>query len=268
MERDHANDGCAADILATTGFCNAPMVSLKDVTIAITQSSAPEYCCSAPLDVYKTPDCRDLVTQAAIGRQLRILQISAATAPGAIRVLLCADDYPGWIPVSALPSLRPAIAPYAYQPVDAATVQRRMPQVMAFAHAAQAQPNQYRWGGTIGPDYDCSGLVQAAFASAGIILPRDSYQQAAFVQPVDWQSLIPGDLLFFSERDRITHVALYLGNNRYIHSSGKDSGRNGIGIDSLVDLEDAISHHYYQQLQGAGRVVKSYQAQGRPMPCR
>jgi hypothetical protein len=50
-----------------------------------------------------------------------------------------------------------------------------------------------------------------------------------------------------------------LGNNCYIHSSGKEQGRNGIGIDQLSEQGNKVSQAYYQQLRGAGRVVKSYE---------
>ena len=61
---------------------------------------------------------------------------------------------------------------------------------------------------------------------------------------------------------RTTHVAIYLGEGRYIHSSGKDKGRNGIGIDSIVNLSDPISQGFYDLLRCFGRVTKSYQPSG------
>jgi cell wall-associated NlpC family hydrolase len=65
-----------------------------------------------------------------------------------------------------------------------------------------ATPNEYLWGGTVAPNYDCSGLMQAAFGSVGIQLPRDSYQQEAFTEPVAMDDLQRGDLLFFGPRRR------------------------------------------------------------------
>jgi cell wall-associated NlpC family hydrolase len=142
--------------------------------------------------------------------------------------------------------------------------------VIAFAQAAMTQPNFYLWGGTVAPNYDCSGLVQHAFSTQGIWLPRDAYQQEAFVQRFEnkgnrsedlVETLEPGDLIFFGTPVRATHVALYLGDGAYIHSSGKDQGRNGIGIDSLTDHRGQVSRNYYAQVRGAGRVVSSYQPQ-------
>ena len=103
--------------------------------------------------------------------------------------------------------------------------------------------------------------MQAAFVATGIWLPRDAYQQEAFTQPVsNINDLEPGDLVFFGTPEKATHVGLYLGDNRYIHSSGKAQGRNGIGIDVLSEDGDKVSQDYYRQLRGYGKVVASYQS--------
>ena len=147
-------------------------------------------------------------------------------------------------------------------------IQAQLPQVIEFTYLAMQTPNQYLWGGTVGPNYDCSGLMQAAFASVGIWLPRDAYQQEAFTQPLplsteslDLSCLQPGDLIFFGTPEKATHVGLYLGEGRYIHSSGQKIGRNGIGVDRLSpEADDGVSQAYYQQLRGARRVTCSYQS--------
>jgi len=118
-------------------------------------------------------------------------------------------------------------------------------------------PNYYLWGGTVAPNYDCSGLIQAAFAASGIWLPRDSYQQEAFTQRVSREELLTGDLIFFGT-EKVNHVALYLGEGRYIHSSGKEIGRNGIAIDLLSEDGDEVSQNYYRKLWSFGRVMSNY----------
>ena len=136
--------------------------------------------------------------------------------------------------------------------------------MLAFAEAAHARPNQYLWGGSLGPDYDCSGFIQTAFASAGIWIPRDAYQQERFCQPVAiapgcYSLLRPGDLIFFGPSRRCTHVGLHLGGGRYMHSSGRANGRDGLGIDGLdAHLLDPVSVHYRSELRGAGRVVRCH----------
>jgi cell wall-associated NlpC family hydrolase len=72
----------------------------------------------------------------------------------------------------------------------------------------------YVWGGeSPGVGFDCSGLVQAAYAAAGVPLPRvaqDQYDATAKVAPGD--PLDPGDLVFFGSGPRgIDHVGLYVG---------------------------------------------------------
>ncbi|PZV20465.1 MAG: glycoside hydrolase [Leptolyngbya sp.] len=217
--------------------------------------AAQEYLCSQPLNLYKTAALDGLVTQAAPGRHLRLVE---HPDQGAWAVILCEDDYPGWISDADRASLQATDRPYRSIALDRQAVGRHLPAVIAFTHRAMAIPNTYLWGGTVGPNFDCSGLMQTAFASAGICLPRDSYQQEAFTQPIAWGDLAPGDLIFFGTPERTKHVALYLGEGRYIHSSGADQGRNGIGIDSLVDRSHPVSAAYHRQLRRPGRVMTSY----------
>ena len=77
----------------------------------------------------------------------------------------------------------------------------------------------YVWGGeTLGVDFDCSGLVQAAYKAAGITLPRvaqNQYDAAAKLGPGD--PLQPGDLVFFSNGPTdVTHVGIYIGNSQMV----------------------------------------------------
>lgn len=177
----------------------------------------------------------------------------------AIEVQLCEDDYSGWLALEDLDLIEVAESPYQAIVRSLAEIRTRLPQVIAYTHNAMTQPNHYLWGGTVGPNYDCSGLMQTAFAATGIWLPRDSYQQEAFSQPISVEELEPGDLIFFGTPERTNHVSLYLGEGYYIHSSGREKGRNGIGIDLLSEAGDGISQAYYQLFRRAGRVVESYQ---------
>jgi cell wall-associated NlpC family hydrolase len=238
------------------------MVSLTQIQTA---QQGLEYVCLANLNLYDSATLSRLATQAVAGRQLKVMDImdikvidATEPNPAAIQVQLCEDDYPGWLAIEDLESLE--VAETAYRPISASQpeIYQRLPQVIAYTHRAMAQPNYYLWGGTVGPNYDCSGLVQTAFAAFGIWLPRDAYQQEAFVQPIELELLQPGDLIFFGRPDRATHVGLYLGDHHYIHSSGKEQGRNGIGIDVLSEQGDEVSQTYYRQMRGAGRVMKSY----------
>jgi cell wall-associated NlpC family hydrolase len=81
-----------------------------------------------------------------------------------------------------------------------------------FALAQVGKP--YKWGAT-GPNaYDCSGLVQAAFKSAGVSIPRTTYLQAQIGTRVSKTNLQPGDLVFPDPG----HVQIYLGNGQVVES--------------------------------------------------
>ena len=220
----------------------------------------------APLPLYSHRHGSGLATEAAAGRPLQLLD----TPDGRWRVRLLDDGYSGWLEPEDLRRVAVAGAPRPPQRLQRPAIAARLEQVLAFALAAMERPNTYRWGGTLGPDYDCSGLVQAAFRSAGILLPRDAYLQERFcqavaVRPGVTQLLQPGDLIFFGSARRCTHVGLHLGEGRYLHSSGREHGRNGIGIDDLHPRNrHPVACHYRRELRGAGRVMHSHD--GSPLP--
>jgi cell wall-associated NlpC family hydrolase len=80
----------------------------------------------------------------------------------------------------------------------------------------------YLWGGKSPRGFDCSGFTQTVFRTVGVTLPRDAHKQAEFFQneKIDYTVAQPGDLLFFGTKDNITHVAIYLGQEQFIHSQG------------------------------------------------
>ncbi|WP_244467472.1 NlpC/P60 family protein [Nocardia vulneris] len=88
-----------------------------------------------------------------------------------------------------------------------------------FACGQLGQP--YVWGGN-GPEvnggWDCSGLVQAAYRTAGITLPRTTTEQYAIGLEVPENELLPGDLVFYGTPADIHHVGLYLGAGSMIHA--------------------------------------------------
>lgn len=84
--------------------------------------------------------------------------------------------------------------------------------------AARAQLGKpYRWAGTGPSGFDCSGLVRFVWARAGIGLPRSSRAQYASVERVSLEDLRPGDLVFSGWRS-VSHVGLYIGKGKMIHS--------------------------------------------------
>jgi cell wall-associated NlpC family hydrolase len=84
----------------------------------------------------------------------------------------------------------------------------------------------YVWGGTAPGGFDCSGFTQYVFAKEGVRLPRTSREQAqvGLALSPEWRAVAPGDLVMFAENGPISHVAIYAGRNRIIHSSSSGGG--------------------------------------------
>ncbi len=219
---------------------------------------------------FSGPKGDELVTQALCGRsfQLKIDRDSDTLANrkvlARIKVKLMEDGYICWLDFKDV--LHNAICISSWEPIlkTSDEINRLIPQVLSWVRNASNQPNQYLWGGTLGPNYDCSGLVQTAFASQEIWLPRDAYQQERFCQPLslglDQIYLFrPGDLLFFGSSEKCNHVGIYMGSGSYWHSSGKDDGNNGIKLDDLYPrLGDSVGLHYRSLFRGIGRVCKCH----------
>ncbi|MGI5481154.1 NlpC/P60 family protein [Streptomyces lavendofoliae] len=90
----------------------------------------------------------------------------------------------------------------------------RAAQAVAYAYGALGKP--YVWGATGPSAFDCSGLTQAAWRSAGVSLPRTTYTQIDTGRRVSPSELAPGDLVFFYPG--VSHVGLYVGGGRMIHA--------------------------------------------------
>ena len=100
---------------------------------------------------------------------------------------------------------------------------------LSYAYSKLGSP--YVWGAT-GPDaFDCSGLVQAAYRSAGISLPRTTYAQIDAGRRVSRSELAPGDLVFFYSG--ISHVGIYLGNGMMIHAPNPSAPVREAPIDEM-----------------------------------
>jgi cell wall-associated NlpC family hydrolase len=108
----------------------------------------------------------------------------------------------------------------------------------------------YRFGGSSpGVGFDCSGLVRHVFAAVlDRDLPRRAEEISAVGQPVSRADLQPGDLVFFDTlRRAFSHVAIYIGEGRFIHAPA----RNG-----RVRIEGLDDRYWATRFNGARRVIE------------
>ncbi|PMP67887.1 MAG: hypothetical protein C0190_02375 [Thermodesulfobacterium geofontis] len=107
----------------------------------------------------------------------------------------------------------------------------------------------YKLGGNGNGYLDCSMFVKLVYEELGIDLPRTSREQFLVGIDVERNELLPGDLLFFSryrDRERISHVGIYIGDNKFVHFS---SSKKGLSIDSLNDP------YFNERFVGAKRIL-------------
>ncbi|KHK65136.1 MULTISPECIES: C40 family peptidase [Pseudomonas] len=118
----------------------------------------------------------------------------------------------------------------------------------------------YRWGGSSpSKGFDCSGLVKYAFNDSTFDLPRTSNAMAAgHGEKVERKDLKPGDLIFFKLKSRrVNHVAIYLGNDRFIHAPRRGKS---VTIDTLNkpywNTHYVVAKRVLPKEPGAMRVVQ------------
>lgn len=108
---------------------------------------------------------------------------------------------------------------------------------------------QYRWGGRSTAGIDCSGLTSASYLLNGILIFRDARLREGYpVHEIDPKNKKPGDLLYFPG-----HIAMYLGDEMYIHSTGK-IGSGGVVINSLCPESPLYRQDLADRLYAVGSV--------------
>lgn len=105
----------------------------------------------------------------------------------------------------------------------------------------------YKYGGSSMNGIDCSNFVKGITQfTYGVSLPRTSRDQAAFCKTIDKSELREGDLVFFNTSVGISHVGLYLANNKFVHASSS----LGVIISSLDES------YWKKRFVKAGRLEK------------
>jgi lipoprotein Spr len=106
---------------------------------------------------------------------------------------------------------------------------------------------RYRLGGTSKEGIDCSAFMQTLFLSLyGITLPRTAREQYDFSRKISRTELKEGDLVFFNTIGGVSHVGMYLQNNKFVHAS-----TGGVTISDLYD------EYWSRKFIGVGRVDPS-----------
>lgn len=125
--------------------------------------------------------------------------------------------------------------------------------VVGTATSVMGRPYVYGGTGAGGGGFDCSGLIQYAYGRHGVTLPRTSAEQAREGRSVKKNpaSLRPGDLLTFSNRGGpVTHVGLYVGGGRFIHSATR-----GVQV-SALSADDPYGRWWYTRWVGVRRILE------------
>ena len=218
---------------------------------------------------YKNETGNELVTEIIKNRLFRIIETNLIQKnwhnKRRIFIQCFEDGYICWVDINNLVIQKYEVIKNSFVLIDKLFIQEQMPKILDWIQNQSKKSNFYLWGGTAGPNYDCSGLIQTAFLKSKIFVPRDSFQLKIFCEhlfnfPGDISVLQMGDILFFGEGEKCDHVGIYYSKGKYFHSSGRVNGRNGIALDNLLDIEknDSVSHYYRSRLISAGRVTKSY----------
>ncbi|MEI9810476.1 MAG: C40 family peptidase [Bacteroidota bacterium] len=106
---------------------------------------------------------------------------------------------------------------------------------------------RYQMGGTTKSGIDCSAFVQAVYVAAfGMIIPRTAFEQYKVANHISAVDMKEGDLVFFNTTGGVSHVGIYLRNNKFIHASSS----RGVTVSDLFDP------YYLKRFLGIGRIER------------
>lgn len=194
------------------GYINISGLSRKnDAEMADWRSSSRLTVISRPeIKVYSSPTSkspRDVITELVMSSI-----VEGRLSDGEMSKIILPDGRHGYVESKALLP----IDEWASRSLD-------MDSVLETAYWLMGTP--YLWGACSTKSVDCSGLVRVTYFDRGVLTLRDARQQIEIglhISPDDIAKLHKGDLLFFSNtpEGRISHVAIYDSDGKYIHSSG------------------------------------------------
>jgi hypothetical protein len=107
---------------------------------------------------------------------------------------------------------------------------------------------KYKMGGTSKSGIDCSAFVQSVYLSAfGLAVPRTAFEQFKAAYHISATEMKEGDLVFFNTTGGVSHVGIYMGNNKFAHAS----------VARGVTVSDLFDPYYLKRFLGIGRIEKS-----------
>lgn len=165
-----------------------------------------------------------------------------------------AKGHEGWIEVELTDGRRgyikeKFIGPLYREPFtsDEDAFRRRLVEV-----AKEYLGTQYRWGGKTSLGIDCSGLTSMCYMLCGVYIYRNARLMEGFpIKEIKETEMKPGDLLYFPG-----HIAMYIGDDRYIHSTGKN-GSDGVVINSLNPMHEDFRQDLREKLEHVGSMFDS-----------
>ena len=105
----------------------------------------------------------------------------------------------------------------------------------------------YRYGGADpGTGFDCSGLVYYSYTSNGYRVPRTSQAQFDASRKITLSEAVEGDLLFFQDQEKLSHVGIYLGDGEFVHAPSSGD---------TVRVAKIDSPYYQRHLVAVGRLL-------------
>jgi SH3-like domain-containing protein len=165
-------------------------------------------------NIYRDENKNEIISDVTAGNVLELLETNEQT----FRVQL-PDGRTGYVPIAHA------------VPYERWKNSRSTDDLSLINTAKQMMGSPYLWGGTSPKGMDCSGFTKTIYFLNGKVIPRDASQQILEGELVDteknWEDLEVGDLLFFGvpatadTKERVVHVGMWIGENRFIHSRGR-----------------------------------------------